>query len=210
MKRLLVLIVFLFVSVCSFSSLKSETATAPKMQHTISNLETELSYLKQKIDNQETTIETLRQEISALISATKELAKASQSSQEAKIAKLEKNIEKLIADVKQFKSNANENAELITQTQKSVQKQSEVTKLQEKEMHDVQAALQSLAKAMRASIETTKSVATDGPSNRYRVKSGDSLAKIAKEQGTSAQALKELNGLQSDKIIAGQELKISQ
>lgn len=42
----------------------------------------------------------------------------------------------------------------------------------------------------------------------YRVKSGDSLEKIAKNHRTSVEKIKKLNGLTSNLIVTGQELKI--
>jgi membrane-bound lytic murein transglycosylase D len=42
------------------------------------------------------------------------------------------------------------------------------------------------------------------------VKSGDSLARIAKSHGTTVKALKAANGLKSDNIVAGKKLKIPQ
>jgi LysM repeat protein len=44
----------------------------------------------------------------------------------------------------------------------------------------------------------------------YVVKSGDSLARIAKSHGTTVKALKAANGLKSDNIVAGKKLKIPQ
>jgi LysM repeat protein len=43
---------------------------------------------------------------------------------------------------------------------------------------------------------------------RYVVKSGDSLARIARAHGTTVQAIKAANGLTSDNIVAGQNLKL--
>ncbi len=43
---------------------------------------------------------------------------------------------------------------------------------------------------------------------RYVVKSGDSLARIARTHGTTVQAIKAANGLTSDNIVAGQSLKL--
>jgi LysM repeat protein len=43
---------------------------------------------------------------------------------------------------------------------------------------------------------------------RYVVKSGDSLARIARTHGTTVQAIKAANGLTSDNIVAGQNLKL--
>ena len=49
-------------------------------------------------------------------------------------------------------------------------------------------------------------VADSGSS--YRVKNGDSLEKIARTHQTTVQAIKDLNGLTSDKIVVGKLLKI--
>ncbi|MDR4434551.1 C40 family peptidase [Bacillus tequilensis] len=45
-------------------------------------------------------------------------------------------------------------------------------------------------------------------SSTYKVKSGDSLSKIAKQYGTTVSELKKLNGLKSDLIRIGQVLKL--
>ncbi len=42
----------------------------------------------------------------------------------------------------------------------------------------------------------------------YLVKSGDGLRRIARTHGTTVQAIKAANGLTSDRIAAGQELKL--
>ncbi len=188
-----------------------------KMVHNVHNLETELGYLKQKIDNQETKIESLRDEVVALLKATKELNTKSQDTQSERLAKLEKNFEKLITDMKQFKTHANETADAIAAAQKSLQEQVEQNKLQGKQMQDMESATKSLVKAMQNKIsqakesfnsltDSTTEKPTTSQSNHYYVKSGDTLAKIAKEFKTSSQKLKELNGLKSDKITTGQQL----
>src|ERR1019366_978634 len=43
---------------------------------------------------------------------------------------------------------------------------------------------------------------------RYVVKSGDSMSRIARTHGTTVQALKAANGLTSDRVVAGQSLKL--
>lgn len=62
----------------------------------------------------------------------------------------------------------------------------------------------------------TQVVASTHPSgkgkthSRYVVKSGDSLARIARTHGTTVKAIKAANGLTSDHIVAGQSLKLPQ
>ena len=47
-----------------------------------------------------------------------------------------------------------------------------------------------------------------GPTTEYVVKSGDSLGKIAYENGITIRALKEMNGLSKDIVRVGQKLKV--
>ena len=186
----------------------SDTTSQNRTQHYVQNLETEMGYMKQKIENQEATIDTLRQEIVTLIKATKELNSKSHDSQDSKIAKLEKNIEKLLADMKQFKTHANETTESLASTQKNIQSQAEQNKQQSEQVQALETAMKSLVKALQHKGASPKeSISSTG---QYRVKSGDSIAKIAKELKCSSKELKELNGLQSDKITIGQELQIPQ
>jgi LysM repeat protein len=63
-----------------------------------------------------------------------------------------------------------------------------------------------------ASTATPSPVGIDTPSAppaaTYTVKSGDTLTKIAREHGTTVTALRELNGLRTDRINLGQKLKL--
>jgi LysM repeat protein len=47
-----------------------------------------------------------------------------------------------------------------------------------------------------------------GASDTYVVKAGDTLTKIAKAHGATAAALRDLNGLKTDRINVGQKLKV--
>lgn len=188
------------------AQLSAEPVSNTHLEHSVSNLETESSYLKQKIENQEVTIESLREEVSALVKATKELSTKSAALQDVKLNKVEKSLEKFVSDMKQLKAHINTNAELLAELQKTVRAQGEANRLQEKQIESVEAAIKSLAKAMQGSFSPSSS--KDSSGKTYRVKSGDSLAKIAKECNTTTSELKQLNTLRSDKITPGQELKI--
>lgn len=63
--------------------------------------------------------------------------------------------------------------------------------------------------ALEAKADTNISQTVNQVSSTYTVKYGDTLYKIANKFNTSVQNLKEINGLKSDYIIAGQTLKIS-
>lgn len=50
--------------------------------------------------------------------------------------------------------------------------------------------------------------AENNPRNIYEVKKGDTLILIAKKYGSTAEALKQYNGLQSDMLLIGQKLRV--
>jgi LysM repeat protein len=184
----------------------------PQISHKVENLETELSYLKQKIENQDNKIETLREEITALVKATRDMQNSSCLANSSKVEKIEKNFEKFVQDLKQFKTQSNELADAISEITKKISEQKETFGLQTKEIHEVESALKTLAKAMETTINISKAPVAEketAPTKQnHVVKAGDSLGKIAKEYGTTATAIKELNGLKSDVIFTGQELKV--
>ena len=56
--------------------------------------------------------------------------------------------------------------------------------------------------------KATKAVKYTGATKTYVVKNGDSLGKIAHDNGTNVRTLKELNGLKKDRVFIGQKLKV--
>ena len=62
--------------------------------------------------------------------------------------------------------------------------------------------------AISASTPAPAGATTSPSSNRYVVKAGDTLARIARAHGTTVRAIKAANGLNSDRIVAGHSLKI--
>ena len=196
------LLLFLFATMAKGTAEVSPVAAQARVNHSVQNLESEVSYLKQKIDNQEARIETLREEISKLVKATKELTASHANATDAKVQKVEKNLDKLVSDMKQFKTYSNETSDLLKELQKAVAQTQDESRSHVKQMEGLETATKSLAKAMQS--EVTKP--TNGKS--YIVKKGDSLEKIAREFATTAQAIKEANGLSSNTIRLNQELQI--
>lgn len=66
-----------------------------------------------------------------------------------------------------------------------------------------------LLPAPRAStVADAGAAATPDSGEVYTVKSGDNLLRISRKFGTTPKAIRSLNGLKSDRILAGQKLKI--
>lgn len=64
------------------------------------------------------------------------------------------------------------------------------------------------AKARTATVADAGAAATPDSGEVYTVKSGDNLLRISRKFGTTPKAIRSLNGLKSDRILAGQKLKI--
>ncbi|MFD1064419.1 C40 family peptidase [Oceanobacillus locisalsi] len=67
----------------------------------------------------------------------------------------------------------------------------------------------SSSSSSNSSSGSSSSGSSNSSSSTYTVKSGDSLSKIASQQGTTVSNLKSINNLSSDLIIAGQTLKVN-
>jgi peptidoglycan endopeptidase LytE len=65
-----------------------------------------------------------------------------------------------------------------------------------------------LATGSSSNANGTTLAASNGTSQIYTVKSGDSLTKIASEFGVTVKAIRSANSLTTDKIVVGQKLKI--
>jgi LysM repeat protein len=59
-----------------------------------------------------------------------------------------------------------------------------------------------------SAAKSSKAVAASSDSTIYKVKSGDTLTKIAKSHGTTVSAIRTTNNLKSDRLVVGQKLKL--
>jgi LysM repeat protein len=157
------------------------------VKHDLHSARIEISLLEEKVAKQQRLIASFKTE--------QKIENA--GSLEKKVADLEKLLNKALTDVRL----------LYTQTSKALSRMQELEgalALQDKKFEEIsklKGTLTSLSKVMGQESKTS-------PSERYSVKPGDSLEKIARKQHTSVKALKELNHLTQDKIVVGQELKI--
>lgn len=175
-----------------------------RLSYQISSIDAEVRSLKDAIENQQTRLESMREEVSQLIHATKDATGEQASSLEARLGKIEKNFDKIVSDIKQLSTFSNELASYQKKLEKALSSYDSLFEAQEKEIKNVNAALKSIVQAVQKTEGLPKL-----SSGSYRVKSGDTLEKIAKEFGISLGSLKEMNNLQTDTIFVGQQLQIT-
>lgn len=176
------------------------------LRHEIRNHENEIRMYEDKLSNHESIIDTLREQITKSGQSQQDLLKNNSVSLEMKINQLETATKGLSADLRQFKTHANETSTLLSQMALKVAQLEKVTEVQNQNLDNLQAALRSIMDALDIKSGNDKSF--DPSTKNYRVKAGDSLEKIARANGTTIKAIKELNNLANDKIVVGQTLKM--
>lgn len=180
--------------------------TVDSLRHQVENQETEIRTFEQKLDNLHSILDALREQIQEANTAQKEQLKGSSNSLEMKIASLENSAKSLTADIKQLQTHANETSSVLQLFKQKLAECEQRTLTQNKNIENLQAALQTVLDAFQMKTEPIPGQPMTGKT--YKVKSGDSLEKIAKAHATTVQVLKELNGMSSDKIVVGKTLKL--
>lgn len=125
---------------------------------------------------------------------------------ERKLQVLEKTLDKLAAEMRGLNKHAEQtNVSLISFKEKMLDCQKELA-LHKQKLDGVSQLKTTLGQISQAISERP---AAKTRSASYKVKPGDTLEKIAKNQGLPLPTLKRLNNLTQDRIIVGQELKLS-
>ncbi len=174
------------------------TALRGNNDHVIEEMKTEIADLKHSLHGTEVELKLLEEKFETREAREMASPKGEVASLQRKIGLLEKTVDKMSGDLKSLMSYANQTTTSLSHYRDQIQeidrKLGEVSKLR--------STLSQISKTYAAPETATQ--------NTYRVKSGDSLEKIARMHQTTADALKKNNQLSSDKIAIGQELKIPQ
>lgn len=173
-------------------------------RHEIRNHEEEIRSFEAKLKNQDATVEGLREEMLAL---NKEEKKEMEQNLTLKISSLELATKGLVSDCKQLKEHFNKTVQMIQTQEQKVIELNKMIEAQNENISNLESALRSIMEAFQLRGESEKG-SLGGVTKVYRVQSGDSLEKIAKQNQTSVQAIKEMNQLTNDRIIVGQKLQL--
>ena len=172
------------------------TALRGSSDHVMDEMRTEIADLKYALHGTEVELQLLEEKVERK-NVVSPAPKGDLAALQSKIALLEKTVDKMTADLKSLMTYANQTTASLSQYRDQIleidHKLSEVSKLR--------STLTEMSKAYSAPQPST-------PEKTYRVKSGDSLEKIARKFQTTSEALKKENQLTSDKIVIGQELSI--
>lgn len=187
------------------TSIREMRATLDDLRHEVNNHEIEIKTYEEKIGGLESIIDSLRQHSSDTATAHKDALKNSSATLEMKLNSLDTLSKGLVADLKQFKNHANETAAALAQYKTKMIELEKIVDVQNQNIDNLQNAVRSLSDLLQIKSGLTANSSVES-GKKYKVVSGDSLEKIAKKNQTSIQAIKDLNGLNNDKIIVGQTL----
>ncbi len=170
--------------------------------------ESRLATFEEKFKNIEDIIDSVRQQVNSSTQAVRETLKNHSADLNAKLADQQNNAKGLFSEVKSF---ANDNQQTLNDYRQRIAELEKNMVQQNSNISNLQSALASIIdiiKNTESAPEKAEVLSSEPGEKIYKVKAGDSLEKIAKQNQTSVKKLKELNNLTSDQIIIGQKLKI--
>ena len=172
------------------------------LRHDINCFQTELQILDGKIKNQEDINQKIKQQHLEKLQTKIESLNKFISSLETKAAALESKYTNSTNDISQLSLHANETSLALSQHKEKIKEIENAILSQSSQINEI-------AKVKSSLEDIVKIIKSDsGNYTLYKVKSRDSLEKIAKSNNVSVEALKKLNNLENDLIVIGQELKI--
>ncbi len=189
------------------------------IRHEVNNHESEIRVYDEKLKNLESIIDGVRDQITESSQAHKEQLKGNSSNLETKIASVDTTIKGLIADLRLFKTHANDASVAITQYKQKISELEKIVEQQNQNIDHLQTAMRSLMEALvvkesppakpnQVSSSSNVASADQLATGLYRVKAGDNLEKIARNNQTTVSVIRELNGLNTDRLAIGQVLKM--
>jgi LysM repeat protein len=172
------------------------------LRHQINNHENEIRIFEEKFHTQEEIVDALRLQVAESVKIVKDTLKQHHAGIEAKFS----NFQEANHDLKNHASDA---TSLLSDYKKRILDLEKTVELQSRNMENLQAALVSIAEILQIKEAPPISNPILSANGKiYKVKSGDSLEKIAKQNNTTIKKLKELNNLTNDQIIIGQKLQL--
>lgn len=172
------------------------------LKHALGSQAVQIEILEEKIVTQNGTISSLKTTAGAKTPPKMEQVAQDVAILEKKIALLSKAQEQLISDVRGLTTHASQTSTALAQCKTEIQGLGENLSLASQRLSEVGKLKSTLSNLSHSFSEK------NSPPVLYKVKSGDSLGKIAIDHNTSVELIRELNHLSSDRIFVGAEILI--
>ncbi len=162
------------------------------LKHQVSNTQVELQILDEKVKVQDKTV-----------SKAKGSSLPDLSSLERRLSQIERQQEKVHAEIKQLSQFATQTSSALSQYRSQIVKLEEAISAHRQNIDDL-SQVKSTLSSISASLKGEQSTST----TTYKVRAGDSLEKIARINKVSVESIKKANTISQNKILIGQELII--
>lgn len=160
------------------------------VKHELNTYEIEHHVIEGKLIDQEQIIASLRQQVAELKSGKLDSFVQELQNLEKKVRQVSKKQDKIVADIRQLSSHANDTTTALSQYKDKISQF-------EKTLRGQTLQLQEISKLAEEQTPRT-----------YSVKAGDSLEKIARDHDTTVDELKQINQMTTDLIVIDQLLTL--
>lgn len=170
--------------------------------HDLNCYKTEFQILESKLENQATAFEKLKEKTQREYQAKIENLLVRLKEVENRNAKSEGQLKETLLAMKDLTRHADETTLALNQYRSRINDMEKTLIAQNIQLEEI--------KKMKGTLEEMAALlkSEDGTTALHRVRSGESLEKIAKKYNVSINSLKKINRLDEDLIMIGQELKI--
>ena len=186
------------------------------LKNAVSNHENEIRVLENKLENELTSFEHIRNQLNEDMKAQQALIKNgmlntenSFSEFELKINQLETLTKSTVTDLRSISNQANEFVAALTLQNKKIQGIEESIESQNQRLKQIEEALKAMMELIQIKESPIPNVSSTQNGKTYKVQAGDSLEKIARLNQVSVKDLRESNpNVVNDKIFQGQILNL--
>lgn len=169
-----------------------DRSVSGETDHRLSNIEAEVSMLREGLHIQQQNLEQLRQQ--RILPKHNEKEKATT---------LQEQVRALTQDFRILQNHATSSTKVLDQYRQKIVELEGIISVQNQNIENLKKAVHSLT----ALIQDKDPIAlVDG--KHYKVKPGDNLGKIASKHKVSIRKIKKANNLKNDRIFPGQKLTI--
>lgn len=183
--------------------------TLEDLKREVRNHEIEMKAIEERSHSIDGTLDSIRAELKETHQAQKEITKNNLGNLEMKIGSLETNSKGLTSDVKQIRNSFNESQDTLKAFKDRIGQLEESIRSLNSNMKLLEQALNTVLDAIKLEAG---SVPVSPGGKTYRVKPGDSLEKIAKQNGITVKEIRRLNNMAPDQnqIRVNQLLKLAE
>jgi len=130
-------------------AIKETRDVVDNIRHVVRNQESEMRTFEAKLDNLDTIIESVRDQLNDMNQNHKEQLKGSSQSLDSKIIALETLTKNLVSDLKQIKAHVNDFSTILVQNKQKIGELEQIVEQQNKNIDYLQSAIVALTDALQ-------------------------------------------------------------